>query len=260
MSATALGGEDIVDALRACGVAAGDTLMLHSDASVTAQFGKLPPAQRLDLLIDAVLAALGPTGTLIMPTFTYSFTRGEYFDPAASPSTVGAITEHFRTRPGVLRSADPLFSVASLGRLAPAFAAAASDDCFGAGSAFDLLFRNDGKIACLGCGFDRITFVHYVEQCSEVDYRYPKRFDGEIRHHGQSEPVSVNYLVRDLSRETPTDLTRLKLRLQAAGKLRSAAIGRVGLSVVAARDFFTVAGELLAADPTALIREGAGRG
>lgn len=255
---TALAGADVTDAFRQCGVAPGDTLMLHSDAIVAAQFaGGLAAAARIDMLIDAVLAALGSDGTLVMPTFTYSFTRGEDFDPAASPSTVGAVTERFRRRPGVRRSANPLFSVAAFGRLAPDFAASAAEDCFGPGSAFDLLLHHDGVIACLGCALDRITFVHYVEQREKVDYRYLKRFEGAILRDGAREAAAVDYLVRDLSRETPTDLGRLAERLRATGRLRSAPVGRFGLAVVAARDFLDAAGGLLAEDPAALIREGA---
>jgi aminoglycoside 3-N-acetyltransferase len=256
----ALAGEHVTDALRRCGVVCGDTLMLHSDAIVAAQFaGGLDAAERIDLLIDATLAALGSEGTLVMPTFTYSFTRGEDFDPATSPSTVGAVTERFRCRPGVRRSANPLFSVAAFGRLASEFAATAVENCFGPRSAFDLLLRRDGVIACLGCAFDRITFVHYVEQCKKVEYRYIKRFDGALLRDGERETAAVDYLVRDLSRDTPTDLGRLAHKLRAAGRLRSAPVGRFGLAVVTARDFFDAASDLLAEDPAALIREGARR-
>jgi aminoglycoside 3-N-acetyltransferase len=254
-----LGPEHITAALGACGIGPGDTLMLHSDALVAAQFRNAPAERRLALVLDAVLAALGPDGTLVLPTFTYSFTKGEAFDPDLSPSTVGQLTEHFRRRPGVLRSRHPLFSVAAQGPLAGAFAESATADCFGPGTAFDLLFRHRGKIACLGCGFDRITFVHYVEQRAQVDYRYPKRFEGVIRHKGADAPTSVSYLVRDLARDTPCDLGRLKRRLQETGKLRSAAVGRAGLLAVTTQDFLETAEALLAEDPAALIREGAGR-
>ncbi|HLJ19864.1 MAG TPA: AAC(3) family N-acetyltransferase [Stellaceae bacterium] len=260
MNATApLGPEHVVAALGACGIGSGDLLMLHSDALVAAQFRSIPEEQRLDLVLDSVLAALGPSGTLVVPTFTYSFTKGEVFDLDYSPSTVGQLTERFRLRPGVLRSHHPLFSVAAHGALADAFAASTTGDCFGPGTAFDLLYRHGGKIACLGCGFDRITFVHYVEQCAHVDYRYNKRFDGLIRRDGVEVASSVSYLVRDLARDTPCDLGRLKRRLQDAGKLRSAAVGRVGLLAVTAHDFFETANALLAEEPAALIREGAGR-
>lgn len=254
-----LGPEHIVAALGACGIGAGDVLMMHSDALVAAQFRSVPEEQRLDLVLDAVLAALGPSGTLVIPTFTYSFTKGEVFDLDYSPSTVGQLTESFRRRSGVLRSRHPLFSVAVHGPFAQTFAASATGDCFGPGTAFDLLYRHGGKIACLGCGFDRITFVHYVEQCAQVDYRYNKRFDGLIRRDGVEVAGSVSYLVRDLARDTPCDLGRLKRRLQETNKLRSAAIGRVGLLAVTTQDFLETANALLAEDPAALIREGAGR-
>jgi len=254
-----LGPEHVPAALGACGIGRGDVLMLHSDALVAAQFRNVPAEQRVDLVLDAVLAALGPEGTLVVPTFTYSFTKGEVFDLDYSPSTVGQLTEHFRRRPGVRRSRHPLFSVAAHGPLAGAFAASATGDCFGPGTAFDLLHRHSGKIACLGCGFDRITFTHYVEQRAGVDYRYPKRFDGLFRRDGFEQAASVSYLVRDLARDTPCDLERLKRRLQEMAKLRSAAVGRVGLLAVTAQDFFDTARALLAEDPAALIHEGAGR-
>ncbi len=254
-----LGPEHVVAALGACGIGSGDLLMLHSDALVAAQFRSVPDERRLDLVLDAVLAALGPQGTLVVPTFTYSFTKNEVFDLDYSPSTVGQLTERFRRRSGVLRSRHPLFSVAAHGPLAAAFAASATGDCFGPGTAFDLLYQHGGRIACLGCGFDRITFVHYLEQRAGVDYRYNKRFDGLIRRDGVEVAGSVNYLVRDLARDTPCDLGRLKRRLQETGTLRSAAVGRAGLLAVTARDFFETATALLAEDPAALIHEGAGR-
>jgi aminoglycoside 3-N-acetyltransferase len=254
-----LGPEHVVAALGACCIGRGDVLMLHSDAAVAAQFRSVPAEQRLDLVLDAVLAALGPEGTLVVPTFTYSFTKGEVFDLDYSPSTVGQLTEQFRRRPGVLRSRHPLFSVAAHGPLARELAASATGDCFGPGTAFDLLYRHGGKIACLGCGFDRITFTHYVEQRAGVDYRYPKRFDGLFRRDGFEQAASVTYLVRDLARDTPCDLGRLKRRLHETAKLRSAAVGRVGLLTVSAHDFFETATALLGEDPAALIHEGAGR-
>jgi aminoglycoside 3-N-acetyltransferase len=248
--------EDVGAALHACGIAAGDTIMLHSDAIVTAQFRETPPERRIDLLIDAILAVLGSAGTLTMPTFTYSFARGEPFDLAQSASTVGIVTEHFRRRSGVRRSADPLFSVAAWGHHAELFANAAADDCFGDGSAFALLRRVDATIACLGCAFDRVTFVHHVEQAVGVDYRYRKRFAGTLIRDGVSRPAHVDYLVRDLDRDTQTDLRRLEHRLRERGKLGAGVIGRIGVTAVKARDFFDVAAELLAEDPAALIREG----
>ena len=254
----ALAAAAVGEAFLACGVAAGDLVMLHADASVAAQLPPMPVAERLDQVLDAVRGVLGLAGTLVLPSFTYSFTRGEAFDPRTSPSIgMGLLAERFRQSPGVRRSRHPLFSVAASGALAEAFASVPVDDCFGTGSAFDLLVRHDGWIACLACALDRATFVHHVEQRAGVGYRYFKNFAGRIDDAAGSEMVTCRYLVRDLARASETDLGRLRRRLEQLGRLRHVAVGRVPLIAVRARDFLAVATGLLAEDPAALIREGA---
>jgi len=249
--------DDLVEAFRLCGVARGDTLMLHADAMALAQLPPMSAQARFDVLFDALSDLLGPDGTLVLPTFTYSFTKGEPFDPATTPSTVGLLSEAFRTRPGVRRSLDPIFSVAARGRLADQFAEAAADDCFGPDSAFALLAEQDAWLTCLGCSLDRLTFTHFVEQAVGVDYRYFKTFSG-VRIDGQVEiKASVRYFVRDLDRNTPIDLSRLKATLAESGVLKTAPVGRVGLKAVRSSAFESAARAFLAQDPCGLIREGA---
>jgi len=214
--------------------------------------------QRFDVLFAALEEVLGPDGTLVMPTFTYSFTKGEPFDAAATPSTVGLLTEAFRSRPGVRRSRDPIFSVAARGPLADRFAAAATNDCFGPHSAFAILAAQDAWLACLGCSLDRLTFTHYVEQTAGVDYRYFKTFSGLCLDGGVETPASVRYFVRDLDRNTTIDLSRLKADLAQSGALATSAVGRVGLSAVRCSAFEAAARALLARNPSGLIQEGAG--
>lgn len=247
---------DFVDAFRSCGIARGDALMLHCDAMVLAQMPPMPKTERFDVFFRALDEVLGDGGTLILPTFTYSFTKGEPFSPADTPSTVGPLTEHFRRMPGALRSRDPLFSVAARGRLAQVFASAGTDDCFGPASAFAILEDRDAWLGCLGCSLDRITFTHYVEQKMHVDYRYPKIFEGKTVENGSERKTSVSYFVRDLDRQTTVDLSRLKARLASNGALATAALGRIGLTAVKATVFLAEAQALLAAQPNGLITEG----
>jgi aminoglycoside 3-N-acetyltransferase len=250
-----IAGADIAEAFRLCGVGRGDVLMLHADAMVLAQLPPMTVDERFDVLFDALGDVLGPEGTLVLPTFTYSFTKGEPFDAAKTPSTVGLLTEAFRTRPGVRRSRDPIFSVAARGRLADRFAEVATDDCFGPHSAFGLLAEQDAWLACLGCSF-RLTFTHYVEQAAGVEYRYFKTFTGvRIDEEGET-PASVRYFVRDLNRRTLIDLSLLKMDLARAGALAAAAVGRVGLSAVRCSAFEAGARALWARNPSGLIEEG----
>ena len=232
--------------------------MVHLDAIVAAQFPAMPNEQRLDLLIEAIEAAIGGAGTLLMPAFSYSFTKGEPFDICNTPSAVGMVTERFRTQPGVHRTTDPIFSFACRGLLAQELCARPVKECFGAGSVFAALHRLNAQIVCLGCSLSRATFVHYVETAHGVDYRYNKIFSGTIiSPDGHASQYSVVYHVRDLTRRSEADLRRLQKRLAHDGKSRTAEVGRSRIMAVTASDLFDTAWKMLDEDPASLIAEGA---
>ena len=66
-----------------------------------------------DTVIDALLDAVGPHGTLCLPTLSYLFTTPEspIFDVRSTPTNLGAIPEAFRRRPTAVRSVHPTHSV-----------------------------------------------------------------------------------------------------------------------------------------------------
>ncbi len=217
----------------------------------------MPNEQRLDLLIEAIEAAIGGDGTLVMPAFSYSFTKGEPFDIRNTPSAVGMLTERFRTWSGVRRTPDPIFSFATRGPLARELCAIPVKECFGAESVFAALHRLNAHIICLGCSLNRATFVHYVETAHGVDYRYKKVFSGTmILPDGQTADGSFVYNVRDLTRRSDADLRRLQKRLADDGKSRTVEVGRSRIIAVTASDLFDTAWKMLDEDPVSLIAEG----
>jgi aminoglycoside 3-N-acetyltransferase len=252
----------VTEALHAIGIEAGGVVLAHADAIVAAQFAAAPGVtkeQRLDLLLEAIEAAIGADGTLVMPAFSYSFTKGEVFDVRNTPSAVGLLSERFRTQTAVLRTADPIFSFACRGARAREFVALPAGECFGAESVFAAAHRLNAHIVEVGCSLTRGgTFAHYVETAHGVDYRYKKTFSGVvIEEDGRKSECSVVYNVRDLTRKSEADLRRLQKRLTDEGKLRRAQVGRSQIMAVAASDFFNTAWKMLDEDPRALIAEGA---
>ncbi len=250
---------DVTDALLSIGMSRGGTVLVHADAIVAAQFPPMPAEQRLDLLIEAIEAAIGASGTLVIPTFSYSFTKGEPFDILCTPSAVGMVSERFRTLPGVCRSPDPIFSFACRGPLARELCAIPVKECFGPDSVFAALHRLNAHIVDLGCSMNRGgTFVHYVETAHGVDYRYKKVFSGTIiLPNRERYECSVVYNVRDLTRKSEGDFGRLQKRLADDGKLRTADVGRSRIMAVSANDIFDAAWKMLDEDPVSLIAEGA---
>ncbi|GAG39702.1 unnamed protein product, partial [marine sediment metagenome] len=107
--------QDFIEALKKVGLQKGDVCFVHSSLF---SFGRPAMTRELlmDLLIDAFGQVVGPEGTIAMPTFTFGFCKGQVFDVTKSKSTCGALTERFRSRPGVVRSKHPIFSVAVSGR------------------------------------------------------------------------------------------------------------------------------------------------
>jgi aminoglycoside 3-N-acetyltransferase len=249
---------NVTDALYSVGIRNGSTVLVHADAIVAAQFPPMADDQRLDLLIAAIEAAIAPDGTLVVPTFSYSFTKGEIFDVLKTPSAVGMVSERFRIQPGVLRSADPIFSFACKGPLASELCAIPVMECFGPDSVFAALHRLNADIVNLGCSLSRGgTFVHYVETAHGVAYRYRKEFSGTVvSPNCEKRESSVIYNVRDLTRKSEADLQRLQERLLGEGKMSSADIGRSRILAVSANDLFETAWKMLDEDPVSLIAEG----
>jgi len=105
-----LGHAEIVRAIKAAGVRQGTILAVHTSLS---RFGYVRGGPAT--VIDSLLAAIGPQGTLAMPTHTGSALGGMPYDAKRSPARTGAIPEAFRKRPGVRRSSHPTHSVAAYG-------------------------------------------------------------------------------------------------------------------------------------------------
>src|SRR5205085_4877227 len=96
--------------LRRLGVRAGGILLVHSSLR---SLGFVPGGALT--VIRALRDALGPEGTLVLPTHTWEWMSAgsRHFDARTTPSCVGVITETFRGLPGVVRSLHPTHSVAA---------------------------------------------------------------------------------------------------------------------------------------------------
>ncbi|WP_323914998.1 AAC(3) family N-acetyltransferase [Aeromonas veronii] len=249
--------EALSHTLSTLGIARGSTLMVHSDAMAVAQFPGQSNNAGMHAFWSGIQEWLGDEGTLLVPTFTYSLTRQVCFDRATSPSEVGLMTELFRTLPDVGRTRDPIFSMAVWGAGGGEIITAGGHDCFGQDSPFAWLAAHDGWIAGFACHPDRITFTHYVEQQLGVDYRFMKRFEGDVCEGGAVRPWYCDYFVRRLDLASEIDLSRLVDALKSQGKWRQALFGRLPVWAVRCADFAAVAKQLITEHPHALIREGA---
>ena len=105
--------EQLKKDLQNLGVSAGDLLVVHSS------FKSLGLVEGgAECVIAALKDVLGPEGTLVFPTFTYSTSyASSYFSNLETPSCVGYLSEFFRKTEGVIRTNHPTHSVAIYGKL-----------------------------------------------------------------------------------------------------------------------------------------------
>ncbi|MHB8062985.1 MAG: AAC(3) family N-acetyltransferase [Ruminiclostridium sp.] len=240
--------EDITSALIAGGVKQGDTIFIHADVST---IGRLAQANRslfLGGILTAFKEAVGLQGTIIMPTFTYSFCRGEIYDIKNSPSTVGCLTEYFRNLSEVVRTKDPIFSTAIWGKNAKEYVNV-SKNCFGTDSIFDYMHRDNAKIVMFGTPKFPLTHFHYVEQKLNMPYRFIKKFTGIIKNNDEEYSDEVFYFVRKLDEISTSNPRKLQNYLRSQDVVSTIPIGFHYIEILQENEIFDSIYNMLIKDP-----------
>lgn len=166
--------------LRALGVRPGGILLVHSSLSAIGWVCGGPAA-----VVDALLEALGPDGTLVMPAHSGDLSDpAEWAFPPVPPDWVepirdgmppfraaitptramGAIAECFRTWPGTLRSDHPHVSFCARGPLAERIVGTHSlTPEIGMDTPLGALYELGADILLLGVDYGNCTSFHLAE-------------------------------------------------------------------------------------------------
>jgi aminoglycoside N3'-acetyltransferase len=154
--------------IRELGVTAGGVVLVHTS------FSKVGPVEEGPLgLIRALQAALGPTGTLVMPSMTDD--DDHPFDPRRTHCLgMGVVADTFWRMPSVRRSDSP-HAFAAIGPEADRITADHPLDVpHGLNSPVGRVYDLDGQVLLLGVGHDANTTIHLAEALAGVRYRRRK--------------------------------------------------------------------------------------
>ncbi len=156
-----------------CGIGTGSTVLLMADLTRMAWRARRAGSRLgAELLLDAFLGAVGPAGTLLVPTYNFDLRSGEPYDPGHTPPITGVLGVAALAHPAFKRTPHPLHSFAVAGGGAQAFLEASDPSSFGPASAFALLRRNKALQVILDLPLnDALTYVHHVEELERVPYR-----------------------------------------------------------------------------------------
>jgi aminoglycoside 3-N-acetyltransferase len=194
--------ESLAAELRAAGVDAGATVLVHASLSSLGWVCGGAAA-----VVHALMDAVTPAGTLAMPAHSSNLSEPSRwtnppvpadwwptiratmpaFDPRTTPTShVGAVAEVFRSFPGVVRSAHPAGSFSAWGRRAAAVVDGhALGPAFGETSPLARLGELDALVLLLGVGHEADTSLHLAEVrwggLAEFEEGAPVLVDGERR-------------------------------------------------------------------------------
>ena len=178
--------ESMLGDLGDLGVDSGDTVLVHGSLSSLGWVCGGAPA-----LIDALLAAVGEEGTVVMPTHSpgnrdptnmgappvpeswYETIREQMppYRPDVTPTQgMGAIAECFRSYPAVRRSSHPQHSFAAWGADAEFVTGSHSlDYSLGEESPLARVYDCDGQVLFLGTTHANNTSLHLAEYRAAID-------------------------------------------------------------------------------------------
>ena len=248
---TNVGKADILAGLRQAGLDPGETVLAHSSLS---SFGRVEGGA--DTVIDALLEAVGPEGTVLVPTHTWDTVNAEnpVYDVRETESCVGYITNVFRKRPDAKRSLHPTHSCAAIGPETQRLLSGHEKDVTPCGphSPYQRLMDTDGQIAFLGTGLSCNTTLHAIEELACVPYPfegfrdlYSIDYDGN-RIHVPSMRHSWGF---------PRWFGDMGELFAENGIYATAQVGDALIEVVDAVGLKRVVAPLVAADPFFLLRE-----
>lgn len=227
----------LVEDLRILGVEQGDVLVVH------ASYRAVRPVEGGPIgVIKALLQALGPEGTLVMPSMS-DWDDDEVFDPKMMPCLgMGIIADTFWRTPGVMRSDSP-HSFAAFGPLAGAITAPHPPEIpHGLNSPVGRVFDLDGRVLLLGVDHDANTTIHLAEAVAQVPYGIPKHVT--VLREGR--PVRVDY------RETDHCCRNFRLAgawLAQRGLERRGKVGNAESRLMRSRDLVEIVVEELKREP-----------
>ncbi len=133
---------------------------------------------------------MGPGGLVIVPTLTFCFARATHhdgFDPAKTPSRVGAISDALWRRPNAHRSAHPTHGLAAIGRRAEELVVGhEKTSTFGRDGPYGRYVEWGAELLFLGVDNTSNTTLHAVEDWLDMPYLQTERAvvkgsDGEPR-------------------------------------------------------------------------------
>ena len=213
------------------------------------------PRRLPEAILDALLEAVGPQRTLVLPTFALDYPRTRTYDVVRTRPQAGILGERLLARPGAIRTLKPMYNYAVLGPEKDAIQALRSSDAWGADSFMGYARRQNARFVALGLPWSKTcAYYHNAEAELDVPYRYGKRFAGTLLRDGQLVgPCEEVFFVRAMDASPEWTYDDVFREFQSRGQVMDRSVG--DMSVLSGRlgEVLGTLFDLVEADPYTLV-------
>ena len=195
------------------GLNKGDIVLIHSNISKL--YKKLLKANfkfKIEDILEIIIEYIGPSGTLIIPTFNFDFCDGKTYDFLNTKSQMGVLSEAARIKAKLNKSWHPVYSFVFFGKIPYAELNKKNYSAFGKNSIFEWLTNQDAKISIIDLpDQNSMTYYHYVEEKNRVNWRYQKKFSAEYIFADRTKKIiDAEIYVRQLKPKTITNVSKME--------------------------------------------------
>lgn len=250
--------DDVLRALKGSGIKKGDTLFVTTSLGMLGApkvKGRININKICKIILDSIKKVLGLNGTILVPTYSYSFGKTDenkmpIFDLKNTPSKIGPFSNFFIKQKGVIRSEDPMVSIAALGKNAKKIFKKISRTSYGKDCVFERILKiKNAKCCSIGLGPNWIPFIHYSDWLNKAPFRYDKFFEGIIVSGKTRKKVIWHYPVRYLRKETLANGHKLGKLAVKAKIFHYQKLGRSKVYVAEYKKYFNFVMKIIKKNP-----------
>tara|TARA_B100000886_G_scaffold324748_1_gene269696 strand:- start:878 stop:1684 length:807 start_codon:yes stop_codon:yes gene_type:complete len=155
-------------------------------------------------ILKALKEIVGKNGNIFVPTYSYTFTKKiKKFDPSKTKADIGYFPNFFLKQKNVIRSNDPMMSIAGFGPNVKNILLNISNNSFGKNCVLERLLKvKNLKCLHIGLGYNWIPFMHYLDWINKVPFRFDKILEGDIKTKDKQKKIKWIYFARHIRKET----------------------------------------------------------
>jgi aminoglycoside 3-N-acetyltransferase len=251
--------DDIRAAVAAAGIGRGQVVFVYADLRTVGMIkGVRDRAGFCDAWLQAIFDVIGPSGTLVVPTYTTQVARFDIeFILESTPTPMGIFPEFVRACPGAIRSVHPLLSLTAYGADAAAVCGDNGTSAYGVDSPFARLLESGARI--MSIGLDRyysVGVAHHLEAACSLPYCYNKLLKWQPVVAGRR--LNRQYFATVRYPEflgIPYNFHRLAQAVEAVDGIRTAPLGGSRICSADYRQAFDIGRRALRDDPYLFLSE-----